>query len=599
MSDEEFYSEESYEFEFEDEDEAQATDKAEDNEEISLEAKYYTAKGLKYDDVDAAIESLQEITKTIPILPEDINWIFKSHKQLVKITFNSGRYQEALSYLNDLIAVLPKVGDTYAEDSLTKIVNNYTSSGNIQFVNELYEIVLRFLKQAKVTTPTYDRLWLRIGINQLKQHLELRDFSECKTLLDQIHSKLTIVSEFTKKSYLLDVITCEIEYLFLIRPLNLPKLNILYKQSVSVTTAVTHPRQIGVIQECGAKIQFYRGNYEKARLEFYESFNSYDEAGSSLKKKILKYLTLCSLLTENQFNPFESQETSTYSALPEYSQLLLLIKAYDESNLSKLISLVNLISKSDDTLSKDDIFQHASKQIIINLREKALKNYLRAYKAIKFDYLRLKLDLSQSELEQFLKKLVLTGRLTNIKLDYSQNAIVSEIQTPLPLTLNSKDIFFNMKVSTAISAQLSHDGMDIDPKPRPSRPSTDSRPCFGSTSSDPSIRFLYLDKPSSDMELLKQVETWSGYVYSCIPSTVKNELSQKDQIAFEQRAELGNIKYDKLNEELDQNTKGGILSSTIEDNDIEDDLGNAEVINKVDILSNWLGELEGYFAEII
>ena len=39
------------------------------------------------------------------------------------------------------------------------------------------------------------------------------------------------------------------------------------------------------------------------------------------------------MLAENEVNPFESQETQTYSQLSEYTNLILLIKCYDELDL--------------------------------------------------------------------------------------------------------------------------------------------------------------------------------------------------------------------------------------------------------------------------
>lgn len=605
MSDEEFYSEESYEFEFEDEEDS-GSDNAgchdeqlgAEDENTSLETMYYNAKSLKYDDTNAAIEALRKVILVPATTPDDIKYSFKSHKQLVKISFHAGDFDASLASIKNMLNVLPEVSGTYGEDSLNKMVHNLSTAANPEFVAELYNIILLFLEQDRVRdSPGFDRLWLRITVNKLRVALEERDLPVCAKLIAETRTKLENVSEFNRKQYLLDVIAAEIEYLSLLTPLNLTKLNQLYKQSIDITTAVTHPRLIGVIQECGAKLYFYKGNYEKARLEFYDSFNSYDEAGSPLKKKILKYLTLCSLLTENQFNPFESQETNTYSTLPEYTQLLQLIRAYDESDLAGLITVIQTIMSSSDPLAKDDIFLHASKQIVVNLKAKLIKNYMKAYSVIKLNFLEEKLHLSSIELENLLRRLVITGKLQNVKLDFVRGIAMSGNSTAVhfPLSLSPKEIHYNMKMASVVNvlqvaSRTGKDGMDID-RPKQNYSSKDAN------------KFLFpVERPGSDIDCLKLVELWFLYVHSCIPVPVKNELSQKDQVAFEQKAELAEgtgPTSNLVNDDLIDTTQLGILNSTIESEEGEENNTKADSIRKADVLSSWLNELCGYHAALV
>lgn len=49
--------------------------------------------------------------------------------------------------------------------------------------------------------------------------------------------------------------------------------------------------------------------WEDAQTDFFESFKNYDEAGSTQRIQVLKYLVLANMLTESQINPFDSQET--------------------------------------------------------------------------------------------------------------------------------------------------------------------------------------------------------------------------------------------------------------------------------------------------
>lgn len=50
-------------------------------------------------------------------------------------------------------------------------------------------------------------------------------------------------------------------------------------------------------------------DWAKAQVDFFESFKSYDEAGSPQRIQVLKYLVLAHMLMDSQINPFDSQET--------------------------------------------------------------------------------------------------------------------------------------------------------------------------------------------------------------------------------------------------------------------------------------------------
>lgn len=53
-------------------------------------------------------------------------------------------------------------------------------------------------------------------------------------------------------------------------------------------------------------------DWPKAQVDFFESFKSYDEAGSPQRIQVLKYLVLAHMLMDSQINPFDSQETKPF-----------------------------------------------------------------------------------------------------------------------------------------------------------------------------------------------------------------------------------------------------------------------------------------------
>lgn len=616
MSDEDAYlSEESYEFEFEDdEDEVQE----ENLEEDQLENKYYNAKSLKDDSPLKAIEELQSIAilKDSNYDEDNIEWIFKSLKQIIKINYNINNYSNALENLEKLIEFIPKVSKNYAEESISRILNNYSNCNNSAFVNQLYDIILNFLNDSTLGGNN-DRLWLKINMNRLSNYLELKDFNHGLNLLNSINSRLEQSSETTKNSFALELIAAEIELYSNQPQINLKKLNQLYSKSLNITSAVTHPRIMGIIRECGAKVHFYRGNFEKARIDFYECFKNYDEAGSPSKKLILKYLSLCSVLTENEVNPFESQETQTYSQLPEYSNLIRLLKAYDDLNLAKFNQIHDIMIKDRDELVDDEIFIHASKKILQNLISKIILNYFKSYSSISFQFLMVKLNLSEDELENKIILLANLGKLPNVQINYIDKIIDIKQSSPksiIPKSLDSNQVYeniisldkLNFSKHKDLAAEKQDVYMDIDSDESPHLKSTifgqNNQNIFSNNVGVPIIqKFLNRNGAVNQSQTITNIDHWLMCLNRAIPVKANKELSQKDQIFSEQRAESNGLKQSSNNLTIDnqlsdQNTNAGILGSAITiptelENDDDDNNEELTSIDKADLLKIWCKEI--------
>ncbi|RLV90447.1 COP9 signalosome complex subunit 2 [Spathaspora sp. JA1] len=601
MSDEEeFYSEESYEFEFEEDDEdgeksVQHEDDAETEpmDDFDIESKYYTAKGFKDDEPETALKELRKIAvDSDSSVGDNIEWIFKSYKQLIKLNFKNQNLDQALEYLQEMFILVPQLSKSYVEESISKMITRYSTVDNKTFMHTFYDLVLNHIGQSN------DRIWLKVNTNLLNIYLENQEYDKCPELIQKIHTKLEDVSESTRKSFTLETIAAEIDYMSRTKNLKLSRMIQLYRKSLDITTAVTHPKILGTIRECGGKVQFYRCNYEKARLEFYESFKSYDEAGSPLKNKILKYLALCSLLTENEFNPFDTRETRTYTQMPEFSNLLLLVQEYHKSDLTKFGQVLDKMQQEKDELYLDDIFTHASKQILSNLRSNALMNYLRAYKSISSEVICNKLQLDQSQLELLVLKLVNEGRLADIKIDFLNKIIYSEGETEhlIPPVLSPKDIYCNIKALDLINLDSGHsttsyDHMEID---NPKAPVYFTDPPGTELEEKPisllNKLFLLIDKPLKSNDWFKAIEDWNSFMVSSVPPSVKTELSQKDQIHSEQRAENAMNVSTSVN--IAATAKGGLLADDSLD---QDESFSVEQIHKIDLLRATYRNVQSYY----
>ncbi|RCK54883.1 COP9 signalosome complex subunit 2 [Candida viswanathii] len=608
MSDEEFYSEESYEFEFEDEDDNDEGSNTNDNdndskidEDTCVDNMYYTAKGFKDDDQETAIEKFKKIVELKDKEPEDddYEYIFKSHKQLMKLYFSEKNYDAMLDVLTELFTIVSKIDKSYFEDSISKMILHYSSDSNdFDFLNRFYNILLDKAQLNNV------RLWFKINTNLLNLKIEQEQYQEIPQLLHQIYQKLKTSSESIQKSFTLQIIASEIEYLSKVSNddnSNLARMGQLYRMSLKITTAVTHPKILAIIKECGGKVQFYRENFEKARVEFYESFKSYDEAGSALKYKLLKYVALCSLLTESELDPFESQETQTIAKSREFDSLKLLIKAYSLLDLQEFQTiLVEQRTLDDSGFYKDPIFVTSCKEILKNLRSKILLNYIKGYSAIKFDFLCNQLKITESELEGLLLRLIMGGRLKDSKVDYVHKVIFTETngsnknsnRACFPQT-SKKDIYYNVKLLEFVMppqpAISQDDIMEVD----------ENSPTLYSTppkSLDYLHKFFFaIDRPTKPKDWFSYIESWYIFMMSAIPASHKGEISQKEQVINEQKAEniTTSTSFNKAESEL-ANFNTGLLNSTLAVEEENNDESDIEEINKVDVLNNWYGELKEY-----
>lgn len=562
MSDEDdFLSEESYEFEFEDEDEDVVENEAPDQD--STDNKYYYAKSLKEDSIASACEQMKALIATADP-NEDVEWIFKAHKQLAKMAYNQGQLETVLEHIGSLIRLLPKLNGNYAEDSISKILHRYSACNDQQFVLRMYDVIVSHLQDSMALGASGLRLWIRINMNRLRNFLDNGPLDECSLLIAAINSKLESSSELTQNSYILDIIAAEIEYTFR-TDINLVRLSHLHRKASSVSSTITHPRVMGVIRECSATIHFYRKNFETARVEFYECFKNYDEAGSDAKKKILKYLSLCLLLTENEVNPFESQETQSYASLPEYRNLIQIVSCCENFDLKGYLYVLEKMKTENDALIHDRIFQSASGYILHNLKVRLLLNLLKAYKTIRFDLVMRKLQLeSETHLEDLLIKMANQGNCHSIKVDFTNKFIetVSTEREFLSNTLGASDVQNNLHILSAIgfnglwsdSADTSN-AMDIDyfPENKEQDVSVD-------LSVINSVLFPgKINVRSADWTLVASlVEEWFGYMKNTFPALVQTTVTQKEKVYSEQQEDTQSQSQNAVAEDSTSSEEGRI-----------------------------------------
>lgn len=155
-----------------------------------------------------------------------------------------------------------------------------------------------------------ERLWLKTNIKLAKLWLDRKDYAQLSRKLRELHracQKQDGTDDPSKGTYSLEVYALEIQMYAETR--NNKRLKALYQRALKVRSAVPHPKIMGIIRECGGKMHMSEENWKEAQSDFFESFRSYDEAGSLQRIQVLKYLVLTNMLMKSDINPFDSQET--------------------------------------------------------------------------------------------------------------------------------------------------------------------------------------------------------------------------------------------------------------------------------------------------
>lgn len=522
----------------------------------------------------------------------DTVWIFKSYKQLAKICFRQQKYPEVLAYIEKIIPMLPKLNGNYAEESISKLLARYSACPNSTFVNQMHERIISYLENSQQSGGSGQRMWLKININRLNHYVDSEAWAQCVPLIKAINARLESVSGMTRNLYGLDVLAAEIAC-EMKQGADIANLTRLHRRSKEVYAAITHPKVTGIIKECGATIQFFRQNYEEARVAFYESFKSYDEAGLPAKRTILKYLGLCSLLTDSEVNPFQSQETQAYALLPEYKNLIGLTKSYENQDLAKFVAITQKMKNEADPLASDKIFQTCEVEILQNLKQKLFANLVESYSALKYDTVIRKLQLSgDDELEDFVISMANSGIGANVRLNFTARIVeIPKVSSNiiLPEDLDAQKVFVNRNVVQLLEYRGIFGNTNLEPM------AMDTSPDIPATTADPEANMLN-EETKGDFNYLRlnklvaEAENWLNYMKSALPLKSQHVVSQKDQVFSEQQegSKLAAQNENKTsNDTSEESATGGILGANLDYANHMDEEDEEENPSKLAMLERW------------
>lgn len=214
-------------------------------QDVDLENSYYSAKGLKETDSSAAIAAFEQVLE----MEEDKGeWGFKALKQMIKIHFRQGEFQQMISRYKELLTYIrTAVTRNYSEKSINSILDFVSSSHRTELLQEFYEVTLAALQEAR-----NERLWFKTNLKLANLHYEGQEFGRLAKLLKELHKSCQQADgtdDHKKGTQLLEVYALEIQMHTATR--NIKRLKQLYERALQVKSAIPHPRVMGVIRECG------------------------------------------------------------------------------------------------------------------------------------------------------------------------------------------------------------------------------------------------------------------------------------------------------------------------------------------------------------
>lgn len=369
---------------------------------VDLENQYYNSKALKEDDPNSSLQSFQ---KVLDLETEKGEWGFKALKQMIKINFKLGHYEEMMTRYQQLLTYIKSaVTRNHSEKSINSILDYISTSKQMELLQNFYETTLEALKDAK-----NDRLWFKTNTKLGKLYFDRGEFTKLAKILKQLHQSCQTddgEDDLKKGTQLLEIYALEIQMYTAQK--NNKKLKALYEQSLHIKSAIPHPLIMGVIRECGGKMHLREGDYDLAHTDFFEAFKNYDESGSSRRTTCLKYLVLANMLMKSGINPFDSQEAKPYKNDPEILAMTNLVSAYQNDDINEFEKILKTNRKN---IMDDPFIREHIEDLLRNIRTQVLIKLIKPYTRIHIPFISKELNIDTEEVESLLVSCILDNTI--------------------------------------------------------------------------------------------------------------------------------------------------------------------------------------------
>lgn len=406
-----------------------------EDEGFEIENEYYNAKGFLEESVEEAIAGYERV---VEMEEEKGEWGFKALKKLVKLYLQEGEREKAVEKFKELMsftsgavsaniaekgigAVLDNIATHHTdEDSAGGADHPMSDDGEGAVVESLYEIAVAALKK-----QGSERVWFRQALKYAKVLMDNRNTDNLLVLLEELHASCRDASgndDPKKGSQLVDIYAVEIQLHTELK--NDARLKQLYYQALAINSAIPHPRTIGLIRECGAKMHMREFNWDEAFADFFDAFKNYDEAGSPRRIACLKYWVLASLLANKAVDPFDSTESKPYKTHPE---IIPMDQLKDAHHANDVAQFEKVLAQHSKVILEDNFIKEYIPQLMRIMRIRVLKNLLKPYRSIAIPFVASELNVPDTEVEELMVELVLDGEITG-KIDQVNQVLVLDQQ---------------------------------------------------------------------------------------------------------------------------------------------------------------------------
>ncbi|KAI6834216.1 COP9 signalosome complex subunit [Hortaea werneckii] len=390
---------ENYDFEYEDDDDQ------EEGGDVDVKNKYYNAKQMKADNPEDAID---EFLGVPALEPEKGDWGFKGLKQAIKLEFKLGRYEMAVEHYTELLTyVKSAVTRNYSEKSINNMLDFIEKNAEDEQAHQCIEkFYSKTLDSFQATNN--ERLWLATNTKLARLWLAQKDYPRLTEKVRELHQACQREDgsdDPSKGTYSMEAYALEIQMYADTR--NNKRLKGLYNRAIGVRSAVPHPKIMGIIRECGGKMFMSEENWKAAQSAFFESFRSYDEAGSMQRIQVLKYLVLTTMLMGSDINPFDSQETKPYKNDPRIVAMTELVDAYQRDDITQYEKVL----KQNQDLLADPFIAENIDEVTRNMRTKAVVKLVAPYTRFRLDFIAKRLSISIAEVQDIVGFLIMDKKL--------------------------------------------------------------------------------------------------------------------------------------------------------------------------------------------
>lgn len=344
-------------------------------------------------------------------------WGFKALKQIVKLKFRMGEFQQMITRYKEMLTYIRSaVTRNYSEKCINSILDFVSSSNQMDLLQEFYETTLAALQESR-----NDRLWFKTNLKLGKLWFDVGEFPRLGRILKELHRSCQQEDgsdDHKKGTQLLEVYALEIQMYTATK--NTKKLKQLYEKALQVKSAIPHPRIMGVIRECGGKMHMGARNFESAHSDFFEAFKNYDEAGNVRRIQCLKYLVLANMLALSDIDPFDSPEAKPYMNNKEILSMNTLRGAYTRKDVKEF---EKILRENSSSIMGDPFIREHIEELLSRFRSQVLLKLIQPYTRIEIPYAARELNIEMDELESLLVSLIIDGKI-NGKIDQLNNRLI-------------------------------------------------------------------------------------------------------------------------------------------------------------------------------